>query len=165
MLAAAVRLHAYFSLGDRCDAIKLLAEEEVRNDVNKPSLPVVSTMESYVWADFKSVDIPLAVPIALHLLWSQTHLDVTASLLRFATSTFLKSSGVDRPSKLFDRADEYHHDQLVYFLRKVCVPNILDVSRVLKSSKEVIEERLAICAALRDCSIRLIQKSMKQRSS
>jgi hypothetical protein len=149
LIAAAVFLHAHFSLGDRPSVIKLIANEETKNDIDQPFLPIVAALENYAWADFKGVDRPLATPIALHMLWSKTQAGLTGSLLRFATSAFLRNCDVDRPSKLFDRANEYSQNQLVYFLRKVCVPNILDVSRVLKSTREVLEERQAVCASLR----------------
>jgi hypothetical protein len=71
-------------------------------------------------------------------------------LLRFATGVFLRNSSADKPSKLFDHSAKYDPRQLIFFLRFVCVPNVLDVSRVLKSSREVLDERIAICAALRD---------------
>jgi hypothetical protein len=149
-MAALMLLHAYFCLGDRQNVITLIADEGTRNESNRRLLPVLPALEHYAWSDYKAVSAPLAAPIALHLLWTANENSTTASSLRFATGTVFRTSGVARPSKLFDLADIFPRHQLVYFLRAVCVPHILDVSRVLKGSREVVEERQAICAALRD---------------
>ncbi len=148
-MVASMLLHAFFAQGNRPKVIELIANEGARGEAIRKALPVLATLEHYDWTDFKTVSEPLVTPIALHLLWSINENDATASYLRFATSAMLRHSGVDRPSKLFDVKDAYPHHQLVYFLREICISNILDVSRILKSSREVMEERQAICAVLR----------------
>lgn len=148
-IAVLLLLHAYFNLGDRQNLITLVANEGSRSEANRQLLPVAPTLEHFLWADYKAVPQPLSAPIALHLLWTQTESDTTASLLRFATGTFLRSSGVERPSKLFDYADQYSKHELIYFLKIICTSQILDVSRVVKNTREVMEERQAICASLR----------------
>ena len=70
-------------------------------------------------------------------------------MLRFAISQLFRSERVRLPSKLVDNSSAYPRPQLVYFLRYVCVPQFLDVSRVLNSTREVLTERQDICAALR----------------
>ena len=91
---------------------------------------------------------PLAAPIALHLLWSRTEDSQTASQLRFATGLALRKLGVERPSALCETTDSFDYQQLVYFLKQVCVPEILDVTRLFSSSREVLEERRNIYLAL-----------------
>jgi hypothetical protein len=148
-LASSLLLHCYFALGHRDQVIELLGDEGTRGETYGRMLPIGPSLESYAWADYKKVGATLAAPIALHLLWTRNEAATTLSLLRFATALFLRQAGFIRPSKLFDHAQQYFHHQLVYFLREVCVPHILDATRVVKSSKEVTAERQAICAALR----------------
>jgi hypothetical protein len=148
-MCRALLLHALYSIGDRPKVIELLAAEGARAGHGRCFLPILSSMQHYSWQDFKKAK-PILAPIALHLLWRADARDVTASLLRFATSAFLKSSGAGLPSALFEFSSLYIRNQLVYFLREVCVPNIIDVSRVVRGSRAVLEERQAICAALRD---------------
>lgn len=149
VMAVPMLLHAYFCLGDRQNVIALIADEAARGEANRRLIPVFSALGHYAWSDYKAVPTPILAPIALHLLWSTNESSVTASFLRFATGSFLRASGAILPSKLFELADLYPKHQLVFFLRAVCVPNILDASRVLKGSHKVMEERQAICAALR----------------
>ncbi|TAK61934.1 hypothetical protein [Methylobacter sp.] len=149
-IASSMLLHAYFCLGDRQNVITLIAHEGACSESNCRLLPILPTFEHYTWSDYKAVSTPLATPIALHLLWSKNEDNEIASRLRFATGAVFKTHGVTRPSELVDLADGFQKQQLIYFLRDVCVPNILDSCRILKSSREVMEERQAVCAALRD---------------
>lgn len=149
-MAASMLLNAYFCLGDRQNVITLIADEGARSEANRRLLPVLPTLEHYTWSDYKAVLAPLTAPIALHLLWSINEDREIASRLRYATGAFFRNHEVTRPSKLIEIADVYQHHQLVYFLKEVCVPHILDGSRILKNSREVMEERQAVCAALRE---------------
>lgn len=145
----AMLLHAYFSLDYKKHAIELIADEGSRSEVDRKFLPVLPTLEHYVWNDYKSVNTPLASTISLHLLWSIDQKDSTASYLRYATGKVIKSSGQSLPSEMFESQKNYPKHQLVYFLREVCVPRILDGTRVFNSSRDVINERQNICTTLR----------------
>lgn len=150
LLTASILLHAHYALSNRTQIIELIGDEGARNATSHNLLPVVSTLGHYEWPDYRpTAPLSLAVPIALHLVWSKTEDDSSASLLRFATRRALKASGVEHPSKLFDNAEKYPEHQLIYFLRFVCIPQVLDATRFFKSSLAVMEERQAICAALR----------------
>lgn len=149
-IVTSILLHAYFCLDDRQKVITLIADEGSRNNSNRRLLPVYSALENYTWADYKAVLVPLAAPIALHFLWRISENNEIASRLRFATGAVFKNFKDVRPSELTDRADEFKKNQLIYFLKNVCVPYVLDGSRILKSSRDVMEERMAICAALRN---------------
>lgn len=149
-IAASMLLHAYFCLGDRQNVITLIADEGARDDSNRRLLPILPALEHYTWSDYKTVSAPLAAPIALHLLWRISEDNETASRLRYATGAVFRNHKVALPSELITRASEFKKYQLIYFLRNVCVPHILDGSRILKSSRDVMEERQAVCATLRD---------------
>ncbi|NSL21133.1 MULTISPECIES: hypothetical protein [Agrobacterium tumefaciens complex] len=149
-LCQLARLHALHAFGFRHKKIELIASESVKNLSCFNLFPVAESLRDCAWEDFKSVESPLAAPIALHLLWSRTEESQTASQLRFATGLALRKLGVNRPSALLDRADLLDDRELVYFLKHVCVPEILDVTRLFSSSKEVLEERRNIFLALSD---------------
>lgn len=149
-IAASMLLHAYFCLGDRQNVITLIADEGARSEANRRLLPILSSLEHYTMSDYKAVSVPLAAPIALHLLWSINENSNILSCLRFATGAVFKKYAVTRPSELIDLPETFQKHQFVYFLRDVCTPHIIDSSRILKSSREVMEERQAICRVLRD---------------
>lgn len=72
----------------------------------------------------------------------------------------LSHFGMDRPKDLFSIVDELPFNELIYFLRYVCVPSVIDRSLSLPSSKAVLQERLAICQKLSEID----QESYKQYS-
>lgn len=148
-MAISVLLHSHYALGNRQNVIELIADEGSRSEVSRRLLAIRPALETYNWDDYKALSSLLTVCIALHLLWLENESEETISLLRFSTRQFLKDPSVQLPSKLYDKAENYPLHQLIYFLRHVCVPNILDVSMVLKSTQEVMDERQKVCAALR----------------
>ncbi|TXM76510.1 hypothetical protein FV218_07040 [Methylobacterium sp. WL69] len=143
-------LHAEFGRGSNQDVIELIADECSHSQNNRILLPILPSLSGFAWADYKAVRSPLAPSIALKLLWSFNDSELTMSQLRFAVGMGMRACGVDRPSQLRDEPSRTPKRQLIYFLHDACIPQVLDVSRVLKSSREVLEERQAIFAVLRE---------------
>ena len=52
--------------------------------------------------------------------------------------------GVRKASELAGRTDAFRRDELIYFLRYVCVPEVLDQTLVLDSTRAVEDERTKI---------------------
>ncbi|RLA43683.1 MAG: hypothetical protein DRR42_21395, partial [Gammaproteobacteria bacterium] len=148
-LATFGRLHAKYSIGARQDVIDLLVKEGTRGFGRRKLLPIQKSLENYVWHDYKSMSSRMSAAIALHLLWSENDSRNTESLLRFATREFLEKLESGVPSSLYDHADEYPRNELVYFLRRVCVPKFMDHATAFRGTADLMEERQKICAALR----------------
>ncbi|MDB9476774.1 hypothetical protein [Dolichospermum circinale] len=147
-LRALFLLHALHVRGERGRVISLIASEGSLGSKNSRLLPVTSALSKYEYMDFQSADHPLAAPIALHLLWTNQEQPATASALRLATGQAVRKCGVNRPSELIAVETEAAKHEIIYFLREVCVPEILDLSRLFRSSQEVLEERRAIYLVL-----------------
>jgi hypothetical protein len=149
-LSAALLIRAQISLGDRPGVIQTIGDEGARNPSRSSLLPIREALQHLDFSDYRALGAQLTPLIALDLLWKETDDDKTASTLRFATSHFLRTNNksAQRPSEFGEKASEFELHQLIYFLRYICVPSIIDVSRVLKSSREVQEERQAICGVL-----------------
>ena len=147
-LRALVRLHAVHTLGERQRVIALVANEGTRSPTHARFLPVANSLKNFVWQDYKAVTDPLAAPIALHMLWTEAESSETASKLRFATGHSLRLLGTPRPSDLENHALRVALHELVYFLRYVCVPDILDLTRLFSGTRAILEERQAICGVL-----------------
>lgn len=147
-LRALLLLHAYHARGERQKVIALIANEGARSATHARFLPIAATLSGYEWSDYKAVSHPFAAAIALNLLWSVTEKSLVASQMRFATGAALRRIGVARPSKLSNSIAGVERHELVYFLRYLCVPNILDLTRLFPSSRAIIEERQLICSLL-----------------
>lgn len=143
-----VRLHALTIKGDRKAIVSLISSEGSRGSAYSHLLPIQSSLKLLRWPDFKEVGNPLAPSIALNLLWIMDDDSKTASLLRFAASFALRNPLKRKPSEFEERSSEYTKEELIYFLRYVCGPNILDQARIVSGTRAIMEERQAICSLL-----------------
>jgi hypothetical protein len=147
-LRALLLLHAHFAHGDRAKVIALIADEGSRSQSHARFLPVAAALGNYHWSDFKGASGALDAAIALHLLWTVHESSVVASRMRFATGAALRALGVQRPSDLVAMELDVPRHQLIYFLKNLCVPDILDVTRLFSGTRAILEERQVICAQL-----------------
>lgn len=114
-------------------------------------LPKLKIFGDLTWADFKRIDpSSLYRAIGLHIAWSMFEQSKAATELRFVTGNLIRAHSVGVPSELVDVKERFHPDELIYFLKFVCTPSILDGTQIFSSSRSVMEERQAICAALRE---------------
>lgn len=65
-----------------------------------------------------------------------------------AYKDFLRANGVKRPSELKLMLGEFPLEEINYFLRYVCVPEVMDQSLALRSTTEVEDERAAVLRLL-----------------
>lgn len=89
----------------------------------------------------------IAVPIILSLR-SRYYDDSLEKILSYAYEDFLLAHGVERPSELMGLQTEFERSQLVYYLRFVCVPEIMKVSSIYDGTVDLQDERLAVCSLL-----------------
>ncbi|MFV3384666.1 hypothetical protein ACNFCJ_04285 [Pseudomonas sp. NY15364] len=143
-------LHALYSAGMRQSAIELIADEGSRCTSRKNLLPVEATIGGYSHEDYNRVTHLLAPSIALHMLWDATEDDEVGSRLRFKIGQVIRRIDVREPAKLFDQKHLLPTHQLVYFLRDLCIPNLVDQARVAKTTAEILQQRQKTCAVLRD---------------
>lgn len=61
---------------------------------------------------------------------------------------YLKANNFSRPSELLPIKESIEHGKLIYFLKYVCIPEILQLSKSFDSTYEVNEERISICKFL-----------------
>ena len=145
-----ISLHAHFVLGHRQKVIATIAGEGSRSIAHRHFLPIARSLAAYEWNDFKNTADQFAAPIALHMLWTAKETSTTLSQLRFATGSALRAAGVGRPSALSETVRRCTLHEFLYFLDEVCVPNVLDLTRLFKNTRELLEERLSICRALEE---------------
>lgn len=89
----------------------------------------------------------LSTPIVLSL-YSKNFDDAYDKVLSYAYEDFLINKGVLRPSELNSSSFGLKLPELVYYLRFICVPEIMKVSTVFNGTAELQNERLAVCYLL-----------------
>lgn len=149
-LGILAKLHAYYALGDRSAVIREVVESVTSNQSYGAVIPVVSALSAYEWEDYRCADGSLHAPIALHLLWSKSEASKTASMLRFSVRHTLNSLGSGLPSDLPEFSKELPDDQMLYFLRRVCVPEFMEQVKAITGTKMLMEERQRVCGVLRE---------------
>jgi len=89
----------------------------------------------------------LSTPIVLDL-YTRNFEMAFESERNYAYEDFLTAHGLEKPSQLKELVSQFERTFLIYYLQYVCVPEVMQVSTVFSSSRELDEERLAICAIL-----------------
>jgi hypothetical protein len=89
----------------------------------------------------------LSTPIILDLFTRFIN-DSRVSQRRYAYDDFLIVNGMKRPSDLRSRVGDFNRPQLVYYLRYVCVPQVMEISISFENSQQVEDERLLVCTLL-----------------
>lgn len=89
----------------------------------------------------------IGFPILLEVLCKVCGSDYNA-LRDDACEDFLAAQGFDTPSQLAEKSNDLPKHALIYFLRNVCVPEVLDSSIAYNSSAELLAERISVCQFL-----------------
>ena len=76
--------------------------------------------------------------------------DRPRDLRGYTYEDFLIAHGLERPSELRSIMERFPKEQLVYYLRYVCVPDVMQVSTEFQRSRDLEDERLAVCSLLLD---------------
>ena len=143
-LANILLIHIAVAQGATIDAARLLAREASRAPEAAASLPTEVVFPNPRWPDLKAHAAELFPAVVMDLRWRSTRDDRTASIRRFAFNEILRLQGVTRPTQLELLVDRFERAELVYFLRNVCVSNVMDMSSFFPTLSEVEEEVIAI---------------------
>lgn len=146
--ALLLKMNALLRL-DALDPVIEAIEQEVANGgIANELLPNVALVEGRPWSELRPSGGRLGLSLALDMALKATGNDRIATMRRFAFDEFLKAQGVAKASEL-DPA-KFPTSALVYFLKNVAVPPVLDMSDALHSTREIQIERRAVLAVLAD---------------
>lgn len=85
----------------------------------------------------------LSTPI-LFDLYSRFIADDLGHIRANSYEDFLLANMLERPSQLAGLESGFVHEELVYYLRFICVPSVMNVSIAYASTRDLEEERLAV---------------------
>lgn len=112
------------------------------------ALPLQMGIGSARWRQLKRFHNQLSLAIALHLCWRATDSDLAATNLRFAYDEILDAYCINSPTELIQKRNQFNLQELIYFLRNICVVNVMDMSQRVSSSRAAEVERQEVCKAL-----------------
>lgn len=131
-LSEAVDFIARHALDDQ-GVIRMLPIGECTSKLNKTNLRELAP----------SITTPILLDVAARYLD-----DAYGNRRSYAYEDFLNAHSVERPSELKDHVAGFNKQLLTYYLRYICVPEVMQVSIAFNSSKELEEERLRVCNIL-----------------
>jgi tetratricopeptide (TPR) repeat protein len=134
-------------LGELDEAIVHIASEVASREVTRSILPVEEALSDRPWSALGQHPDKLALALCLEVYWRRSNDDLRATHLRFAFEDYMAATGQPRPS-LLPTPQDATSPQLIYFLRFVCLPAVMDQAGILLSSRELSDERIAICEKL-----------------
>ena len=89
----------------------------------------------------------LSTPIILDL-FSRYRDDGRDNIRAYAYEDLLLAHGLERPSQLRGKSGLFDKQLLIYYLRNLCIPEVMQNSAVFRGSRELEDERSAVCALL-----------------
>lgn len=95
---------------------------------------------------FRNVDKGINLPI----FYTIVEADVVETHIAF--ELFNDSCGVERPTELLSRINEFDENKFMFFIEHTCSPRVLMHSTHIDNSKERLEERLSIANFIREKS-------------
>lgn len=146
-ISVSLRLRALIKNDDRKELIRFIAQQCVQGGTSRKLIPVKHALSNFTKNDFKQLT-DLSSLIALHLLWKDTKTPEDASNLRINIRRSLRRFGIDYPSQMASVSQDLDKQQVVYFLRYVCVLEFIDQIKAIDSTINLLEERQNICRLL-----------------
>lgn len=135
--------YLYIDMGMYLEAEELVVDETIYNRY--------STIRMDLECIFSSLNVKnekmksnICTPIATFLYKEGDYTSIYT-----AVANFLNANNVRKPSELFQKESVYGESRLYFFLKKVCVKEILDsMYNVFETDEEVENERIEICKYL-----------------
>ncbi len=141
-----LRVRSFIELDDIRSAMRLAASLAAENPSLVPILPIRQIVGEKSWPELSSLSADISLPIVVDLYWRDQQNSDAATLRRFAFEEYMASTGIRLPSELDPKDRIREH---IYFLRNVCVPQVMDMYSEFETSRALSEERRNICAVLR----------------
>lgn len=145
--AARLHSHSLLRLDHLESAIDLIVEFCLGDIGSVRMFPLPECIDRMTKAFRRQFAAKLSMPILLDLF--ARHIDDRQRELReFTYEDFLLAHSLSRPSELEALKNKLDPRQLIYYLRFVCVPEVMQVSPTFQNSQSLEDERLAVCSLL-----------------
>jgi hypothetical protein len=147
-IATHVRISLSSKQGDIWAAARLAADEFVEWGVDPSSLPISEIFDGVVWNDLRDSSKHIELSNAMSALPQKSQDERMRSYRRFALESYLRQAGIDRPSEMRRVSIPVARRHLIHFLSRVCTQSMLDMLPSMHGTRDVLEERRAICGYL-----------------
>ena len=146
-LGARLKAESLLALTNMGDLVEFVVSEILADPDLGYMLPLKECVAFFDDARRAEFAFRLSTPILFSLSLKYTDWS-DASIVSDSYEDFLITHDMLKPSDLRGRISEFQLPQLVYYLRELCVPSIMHLSTAFETSRELEDERLAICSLL-----------------
>lgn len=143
-----LRIDLALGVDNLSEAISDIAYEAAHSPAARSVLPAEAALGDRDWHDLESKGSKLDLAIALDVIWRKTDNDLYGSYLRFALEDYLAENSCGSPSQLSFEDHEDRHKK-IYLLRYIAVPQVMDLTGLFETSRDVVDERIAVCEKLK----------------
>ena len=145
-VAAKMDIHCLLATSNIEQSIDRTVQYCCQQDDLRFIFPLRSILGGVRWKHVKHLKAKIQTPIIFDLYWRTVDEVEHETNRRIAYDEFLLAHNCRKPTALRAIAGQFQASQLIYFLGTVCVQEVMDVSfDVFDSSREIEEERIAIC--------------------
>jgi hypothetical protein len=131
------------------EAIEVAVAFCLANQTNTAMMPIKQLADRLRDQDFReSIATRLSTPILLDL-YRRAYDDALDSERNYAFEDYLSSMNIARPSQLRESLHQLDRLELVYYLRYIAVPEVLEGVPALHNSRDVARERFEVCNLLK----------------
>jgi hypothetical protein len=139
--------NALISRGTQEQAVDYVVERYLSDPRVLNMLPVKRCIHALTEHATAHLAAHISLPILFELY--SRHVEDKPTELRYAHEDFLAAHGISRPSLIMPLAMQFERQHLIYYLRHVCVPRVMQLSIAFQTSREVEDERVAVCTLLK----------------
>tara|TARA_R110000751_G_scaffold254855_1_gene354385 strand:- start:2175 stop:5603 length:3429 start_codon:yes stop_codon:yes gene_type:complete len=139
--------NTYIDMGELVSAMYLVADHVIENSAAR-DLYFVENLCRLCMAD-ENLACEIGLPLLVHIASQKNGLEFQRDLSD-VYENFLERNDFENPRALLALKDLYKIKYVVYFLRFICVPRILDDTTCYDSIDEINLERIALCQILLD---------------
>lgn len=134
-------------------ALKLIVRNYLKNKylimrLNKNELSILLDKNP----DYKFLESELGLVILNFLLYN-IHDTKGQRKIYSSYAVFLRNSNMEKPTDLKRIESRFNKNELIFFLRNICVPMIMDSSFVFNDLEDIDNERIAICQWLSEIDL------------
>jgi hypothetical protein len=139
--------HALLARDQVAELATFIALSCVEDPVSASMLPVTECANRLDRALRRERAGDIAIPIVLDI-FSRRFEDSLDDVRGYAYEDFLIARGTERPSELDGVSDDVNRGLLIYYLRNVCVPDVMQFSSAFQGTRELEDERKKVLSLL-----------------
>ncbi|HDY8064972.1 TPA: hypothetical protein RQK90_001930 [Vibrio vulnificus] len=146
-----INFHALMGKGNTSEAFRLFVDSYMSNENVSRIFKLKNFIKDKKWAFYKDLDSYVDAAIVLEAYGNFIHDEKQLFNLKACWRSFMNEVNVVYPSELTPEHFNGNVNKYIYFLEKICVPEIISsAANIYNSEREIKLQRIAICNKLLD---------------